>query len=128
MRMVIAGMAALLLWAAPQPLQAQTYPAREIQVVVGLPPGSGGDVVARFYADQLSRLAGVPVIVENRPGDDSFAEGAAAVAKAKPDGHTILITSITSSHAANLFMFKSLPTIRSRTSYRWPRSSRAISS
>jgi tripartite-type tricarboxylate transporter receptor subunit TctC len=88
--------------------QAQTYPTREIRVVVGLPAGSGGDVVARFYADKLSQLAGKPVIVENRPGM-ILSLGADAVAKAAPDGYTILITSVTSSHAANLFNFKKLP-------------------
>jgi tripartite-type tricarboxylate transporter receptor subunit TctC len=87
---------------------AQTYPTREIRVVVGLPAGSGGDVVARFYADKLSQLAGKPVIVENRPGM-ILSLGADAVAKAAPDGYTILITSVTSSHAANLFNFKKLP-------------------
>ena len=88
--------------------QAQTYPTREIRVVVGLPAGSGGDVVARFYADKLSQLAGKPVIVENRPGM-ILSLGADTVAKAAPDGYTILITSVTSSHAANLFNFKKLP-------------------
>jgi len=90
------------------PAQAQTYPTREIHVIVGLPAGSGGDVVARFYADKLSRLAGKPVIVENRPGM-ILSMGADAVAKAQPDGYTILITSVTSSHAANVFNFKKLP-------------------
>jgi tripartite-type tricarboxylate transporter receptor subunit TctC len=90
------------------PAQAQTYPTREIRVVVGLPAGSGGDVVARYYADKLSGLAGKPVIVENRPGM-ILSIGADAVAKAPPDGYTILITSVTSSHAANLFNFKRLP-------------------
>jgi tripartite-type tricarboxylate transporter receptor subunit TctC len=88
--------------------QAQTYPTREIRVVVGLPAGSGGDVVARFYADKLSQLAGKPVIVENKPGM-ILSIGADAVAKAPPDGYTILITSVTSSHAANVFNFKKLP-------------------
>src|SRR5258705_6150067 len=87
---------------------AQTSPAREIRVIVGLPAGSGGDVVARYYADKLSRLAGKPVIVENKPGM-ILSLGADAVAKAPPDGHTILVTSVTSSHAANVFNFKKLP-------------------
>lgn len=89
-------------------VEAQTYPTREIRAVVGLPAGSGGDVVARYYADKLSSLAGKPVIVENRPGM-ILSIGADAVAKAPPDGHTILITSVTSSHAANVFNFKKLP-------------------
>jgi tripartite-type tricarboxylate transporter receptor subunit TctC len=87
---------------------AQTYPAREIRLVVGLPAGSGGDVIARFYGDKLAALAGKPVIIENKPGM-ILSIGADAVAKAQPDGHTVLITSVTSSHAANLFMFKKLP-------------------
>jgi tripartite-type tricarboxylate transporter receptor subunit TctC len=87
---------------------AQNYPTRDMRVVVGLPAGSGGDVVARFYADQLSKLAGKPVIVENKPGM-ILSIGADTVAKAPPDGYTILITSVTSSHAANLYNFKKLP-------------------
>ena len=79
-----------------------------MRVVVGLPAGSGGDVVARYYADKLSQLAGKPVIVENKPGM-ILSIGADAVAKAPPDGYTILITSVTSSHAANLYNFKKLP-------------------
>jgi tripartite-type tricarboxylate transporter receptor subunit TctC len=108
MRLAIAGWIAASMLAAGLSAQAQDYPTREIHAVVGLPAGSGGDVVARFYADQLSRLAGKPVIVENRPGM-ILSAGADAVAKARPDGYTILITSVTSSHAANLFNFKKLP-------------------
>jgi tripartite-type tricarboxylate transporter receptor subunit TctC len=88
--------------------QAQTYPTRELRVIVGLPAGGGGDVVTRFYSGKLSQLAGKPVIVENKPGM-ILSLGADAVAKAPPDGYTILITSVTSSHAANLFNFKKLP-------------------
>jgi tripartite-type tricarboxylate transporter receptor subunit TctC len=87
---------------------AQDYPTRVIRVVVGYPAGSGGDVIARFYADQLSKICGRPVIVEDKPGMISSA-AADAVAKSPPDGYTILITSVTSSHAANLFNFKKLP-------------------
>ena len=104
----IAGIVAAALWAAGISAQAQTYPTREIRMVVGLPAGSGGDVVARYYADKLSQLAGKPVIVENRPGM-ILSLGADAVAKAPPDGYTVLITSVTSSHAANVFNFKKLP-------------------
>ena len=99
---------ALLLAMASAAAQAQTYPSREIRLVVGLPAGSGGDIVARYYAEKLSALAGKPVIVDNRPGM-ILSIGADAVAKAPPDGHTVLITSVTSSHAANVFNFKKLP-------------------
>jgi tripartite-type tricarboxylate transporter receptor subunit TctC len=108
MGLKIIGLIAATLLGASVSAQAQTYPTREIRVVVGLPAGSGGDIVARFYADQLSKLAGKPVIVENKPGM-ILSIGADAVAKAPPDGYTILITSVTSSHAANLFNFKKLP-------------------
>src|SRR3954467_8070883 len=108
MRFKAAGIVAAALCAAVISAQGQTYPAREIKVIVGLPAGSGGDVVAGFYADQLSKLEGKPVIVENRPGM-ILSAGADAVAKSPPDGYTILITSVTSSHAANVFNFKKLP-------------------
>jgi tripartite-type tricarboxylate transporter receptor subunit TctC len=88
--------------------QAQTYPTREMRMVVGFPAGSGGDIIARFYADQLSKLAGKPVIVENKPGMISSIS-ADAVAKAPPDGYTILIASVTSALAANVYNFKKLP-------------------
>jgi tripartite-type tricarboxylate transporter receptor subunit TctC len=105
----IAGWLAAAVIAFCAPAQAQTnYPTRDIRVISGLPAGSGGDVVARFYADQLSKLAGKPVIVENRPGM-IMSLGADVVAKAPPDGYTILITSVTSSHAANVYNFKKLP-------------------
>jgi tripartite-type tricarboxylate transporter receptor subunit TctC len=87
---------------------AQAYPTRVIRAVVGFPAGSGGDVVARFYADQLAKISGQTVIVEDKPGMISSA-GADMVAKAPPDGYTILITPMTSSHAANLFNFRKLP-------------------
>ena len=108
MTLKIAGWIAAAFLSACPPAQAQTYPAREMRVVVGLPAGSGGDIVARYYADKLSQLSGKPVIVENRPGM-ILSIGADTVAKAPPDGYTILITSVTSSHAANVFNFKKLP-------------------
>jgi tripartite-type tricarboxylate transporter receptor subunit TctC len=103
----VAWITAALL-AASLPVNAQTYPAREMRMVVGLPAGSGGDVIARFYADKLAQVSKQTVIVENKPGM-ILSMGADAVAKSAPDGYTILITSVTSSHAANLFLFKKLP-------------------
>jgi tripartite-type tricarboxylate transporter receptor subunit TctC len=106
--MRIVGAIAAALFGFYAAAQAQDYPTRVIRVVVGFPAGSGGDVVARFYADQLSKICGRPVIVEDKPGMISSA-GADAVAKSPPDGYTILITPVSSSHAANLFNFKKLP-------------------
>ena len=108
MRFGTAGLVVAALLCAVSPTHAQTYPAREMRVVVGFPAGSGGDIVARFYADQLSQISGKPVIVENKPGMISSI-GADVVAKAPPDGYTILINPVTSSHAANVFNFKKLP-------------------
>jgi tripartite-type tricarboxylate transporter receptor subunit TctC len=106
MRLFGAIAAVLLGWVAAA--HAQDYPTRVIKVVVGYPAGSGGDIIARLYADKLSKICGRPVIVEDRPGMISSA-AADFVAKSPPDGYTILITSVTSSHAANLFNFKKLP-------------------
>jgi len=107
-RLAIAGLIAAALSGPGIAAHAQTYPTREMRMVVGLPAGSGGDIVARYYADKLSQISGKPVIVENKPGM-ILSIGADTVAKAPPDGYTILITSVTSSHAANLFNFKKLP-------------------
>jgi tripartite-type tricarboxylate transporter receptor subunit TctC len=85
---------ALLPLSVPAAL-AQEYPAREVHTVCNYAPGSGADIIVRFYSDQLSRLAGKPVIVENKPG----AQGMVAndyVAKSKPDGYTLLITPVSS--------------------------------
>ena len=89
---------------------AQSWPApgREFKVIVGYPPGAGGDTSVRFYAAKLAEVSGHPVIVENRAGMISSL-GADAVAKSRPDGYTILLTSASSSHAANLVLFKKLP-------------------
>jgi tripartite-type tricarboxylate transporter receptor subunit TctC len=115
MRLRTAGMIAAALLGTCVSVHAQTYPTRDMRVVVGLPAGSGGDVVVRYYADKLAQVSGRTVIVENKPGM-ILSIGADAVAKAPPDGYTILITSVT------------CPTIPSRTSPRSPRCSGAISS
>ena len=108
MKLNLAAIIAALLLAAGGQTHAQGFPAREMRVVVGFPAGSGGDIVARFYADKLSQVSGKPVIVENKPGMISSI-GADVVAKAPPDGYTMLINPVTSSHAANVFNFKRLP-------------------
>jgi tripartite-type tricarboxylate transporter receptor subunit TctC len=88
-------LAAAALCLAAQATLAQDYPSREIHSICNYAAGSGADLIVRFYSDQLSRLAGRPVIVENKPG----AQGMVAneyVAKAKPDGYTVLITPVSS--------------------------------
>ena len=87
---------------------SQDYPAREIRSICNFAPGSGADIIVRYYSDQLSKLAGKPVIVENKPG----AQGSIAsafVAKSPPDGYTIHITPASSTLASAPHIFKQLP-------------------
>ena len=70
---------------------AQSYPTRPVRVVVPYPPGGGTDVVARRVADHMRTTLGQPVIVENVPGAGGNI-GAAQVARAAGDGHTLLVT------------------------------------
>ena len=89
-------------------VHSQDYPAREIRSICNFAPGSGADIIVRYYSDQLARLAGKPVIVENKPG----AQGSIAsafVAKSAPDGYTIHITPASSTLASAPHIFKQLP-------------------
>ena len=84
------GLAALM--GATSPVFAQDWPTKPVRVVVPLTAGSASDVMGRIVTDQLSRQLGQPVIIENRPGAGNTI-GMSAVAKAEPDGHTLLINS-----------------------------------
>lgn len=69
---------------------AQSYPSQDIHFISGFPPGSGADVMVRYFAEKIRQLAGHPVLVENKPG----ATGNIAIeytTRAKPDGYTILV-------------------------------------
>lgn len=93
---------------APQIASAQDFPAREIRALCNYAPGSGADIIVRFYSDRLSKLSGKPVIVENRVGANG-ALATDALAKSRPDGYTILITPASSTIASAPYLFKSLP-------------------
>jgi tripartite-type tricarboxylate transporter receptor subunit TctC len=88
-RLWIAALAGMLFIAASH---AQTYPTRLIRIVVPFPPGNASDLATRTIAEPLSKRLGQPVVVDNRPGA-SGTIGADAVAKAAPDGYTLLGTS-----------------------------------
>ncbi len=87
LRLAVASVAMAVSLAA----SAQLFPSRTITLVTPAPPGSPPDVLSRALAQQLGALAGQPVIVENKPGAN-MQLAAQAVAHARPDGHTILIT------------------------------------
>jgi tripartite-type tricarboxylate transporter receptor subunit TctC len=84
----------------------QTYPHRPIRIVVPYPPGGGTDVVARTLAQKMTELMGQQVLVDNRPGANGII-GSDAVAKAVPDGYTVLITLAT--HVINPALYAKLP-------------------
>lgn len=80
----------LLAVALPQAAAQEIYPSRPIRIIVSIPAGSGTDTVARLIAKGLSDRWGRQVIVDNRPGAGTMI-GNDAVAKAKPDGYTLLM-------------------------------------
>jgi tripartite-type tricarboxylate transporter receptor subunit TctC len=88
-------LAALLTWFPGGRAWAQDYPNRRVTIVVPFPAGSGPDVYARIIAEKLSSRLGQPAIIENRPGGGG-ATGGRVVAKADPDGYTILFGSTSS--------------------------------
>jgi tripartite-type tricarboxylate transporter receptor subunit TctC len=71
---------------------SQSYPTRQITMVIPFPAGGNLEIVARPLAERLSAALGQPVIIENRPGGAGGTVGTKAVANAKPDGHTLLLT------------------------------------
>jgi tripartite-type tricarboxylate transporter receptor subunit TctC len=87
-RRLVLGVPAALLLAAPA--IAQTYPNKPIRLVVGYSPGGGNDLIARIVAARLQEKLGQPIVVDNKPGAQSIV-AAELVAKAQPDGYTLLV-------------------------------------
>jgi tripartite-type tricarboxylate transporter receptor subunit TctC len=95
-----------LLLAAPANARADDYPSRPIKLFVGASPGGTTDTMARAIATPLSASLGRPVLVENRPGAGGNL-AADAVAKAAPDGYTLLVSF--TSHTINATLYPKLP-------------------
>lgn len=81
--------------------EAQAYPTKPIRLIVPFAPGGGTDVTARYVGTRLSEKLGQPVVIDNRPAASGVV-GADLVAKATPDGHTILVVSVTFVISASL--------------------------
>ena len=92
-------------WVATAFAQAN-YPNRPIRVIVPFSPGGGSDVTARFIGTRLSDRLGQPVVVDNRPAASGIV-GTDIVAKATPDGYTLLL--VFSTHAQSAQLFSKLP-------------------
>ena len=91
----------------PQALHAQTYPARSVTLVVPSAAGGGTDTIARLVGDQLAKQLGQGFVVENRTGAGMLV-GTTAVAKAAPDGYTLLV-GLTGNMSVNSSLFAKLP-------------------
>ncbi len=98
---------ALALGATHTSASAENYPSRTVTVVVPFPAGGSVDGVARILVQKLNETVGQHFIVENRAGGASGNVGANAVAKAAPDGYTLLASA--SVHVINPFLYKSVP-------------------
>ena len=101
MRLLIIAICLLLAGAA----QAETWPERPVHIIVAFTPGSATDVIARSLSNELSERLGQPVIVENKPGAGGTI-AAAQVAKAAPDGYTLLVNS--SGHTVSPWIYNKL--------------------
>ena len=73
---------------------AQDYPARPVRLVVGFPPGGSADIVARIVAQALTQRMGQSFVIDNKPGAGGNL-GAETVARAEPDGYTLMADSVT---------------------------------
>jgi tripartite-type tricarboxylate transporter receptor subunit TctC len=88
MMRLILGLCAAVLFAGSA--LAQAYPSKSVRLVVGYTPGGGNDLIARIVAARLQDKLGQPVVVDNKPGAQSIV-AAELVAKAAPDGYTLLV-------------------------------------
>jgi tripartite-type tricarboxylate transporter receptor subunit TctC len=109
-RPLVAALTALTLAplaALPLSAAAQAWPSKPVRIVVPFPPAGTTDILARALAPELQRAFGQPFVVENKPGAGGNI-GAAEVAKAAPDGHTLLMGTV-GTHAINPALYAKMP-------------------
>src|SRR5581483_3702026 len=106
-RMSVMLAAALVVAAAPVGAQQVNFPTKPVRMIVAFPPGQATDIVARLFADELTKMWGKQVIVDNRAGGASV-PGTTVGRNATPDGHTITFAT-SSSIAVNPAIYSNLP-------------------
>jgi tripartite-type tricarboxylate transporter receptor subunit TctC len=104
-RTLLAAAVLALNFLSPLEALAQKYPDRPVRLIVPFPPGGSVDFIARAIGPRLAQELGQPVVIENK-GGASGTIGTAEVARAKPDGYTLLM--VFDSHAANAHLYKGL--------------------
>jgi len=106
MKKPLLALAAAFALALPAISVAQAFPTKTIRLIVTYPPGGGADLMARLVAPKMAAVLGQPVVVENKAGA-SGQIGAAEVARAAPDGYTLMLDA--SSFAVNPSLYAKLP-------------------
>jgi tripartite-type tricarboxylate transporter receptor subunit TctC len=104
--MRLLGWLAVFVAAGALPASAQDYPSKPIRIIAPFGPGTGTDTVARVIGNEIGKLTGQAVVIENKPGAEGQI-GAQAAAAAAPDGYTVFITTQTT-QAINPHVYKSL--------------------
>ena len=99
---IAAVIAVAVIWPAAAAAQITQYPIKPMRIVVPLPPAGSTDIVARLVAQKLNEAWGQPVIVDNRPGAGTTL-GSDLVARAAPDGYTMLLTSSSLATSVSLY-------------------------
>jgi tripartite-type tricarboxylate transporter receptor subunit TctC len=98
--------ALLAMLGLPASAQTQSYPSRNVTIVVSIGAGTGMDVLVRIYAEKLSQALGKPFVVENKPGAATML-AAAQVATSPPDGHTLVVLT-SAAMSINQWLYKQM--------------------
>lgn len=107
LNLTLAAVAALIITAPFQPARADAYPAKPIRLVVPFPPGGSTDAVGRLLATEMGKSLGQTVVVDNKGGANGNI-GSDMVAKAAPDGYTLLLSGV-GSNAINYNLYSKMP-------------------